>query len=241
MKVRPQWQRLAGLVTCVSALQMAGVARVEGSAAPVSGSHAIEYFVPGEVPKLVQPNSRACWATAAAMMLQWRARLNIAGNLTFSPEDVARLADKNRDDAGKSARSFVDLLNEERGLSDTDKPVFLKSLGLRAEWPANYTVEGWLELLKTYGSLWVTTEAAKDGQVFVHAQIVTGLVGDGSYPGTFMVFIDPLDGKEHREHLLEFVRRYETVIVKDTQAAPDLEPRFQVLHFGPLKTDLNAD
>jgi hypothetical protein len=61
-----------------------------------------------------------------------------------------------------------------------------------------------------------------------------GLVGDGSYPGTFIIFIDPLDGKEHRENLVEFVRRYETVIVKDTQAAPDVDPRFQVLHFGPL-------
>lgn len=234
MKVRLQWYGFAGLVACVVATQAFGNWWSGESAAMVSGGNKIEYFVTGEVPSLMQPNPMACWATAAAIMLQWRTRLDIGGNITFSPEDVARLADKNRGEKAKSDRTFVDLLSEERGLSVTDKPVFLKALGLKAEWPANYTVEGWLELLKTYGLLWVTTEAAKNGQVFVHAQIVMGLVGDGSYPGTLIIFIDPLDGKEHRENLLEFVRRYETVIVKDTQAAPDLDPRFQVLHFGAL-------
>jgi hypothetical protein len=204
------------------------------SAAPVEGKSSIEYFVPGDVPKLTQPNARACWATAAAMMLQWQAKLKIGGSIRFSPQDVARLADKNRGDTVAAERSFTTLLHEGRGLSDTDKPAFLKSLGLKAEWPANYTVEGWLNLLKTYGLLWVTTEAAQDGQAFVHAQIVTGLAGDGSYPGTFVVFIDPLDGKEHRENLVKFISRYESVIIKDTEAAPDLEPRFQVLHFGRL-------
>jgi hypothetical protein len=222
---------------CVSTvvLAMSDVRSFAKSAAPVEGKNSIEYFVPGDVPKLTQPNARACWATAAAMMLQWQAvKLMIGGNIRFSPEDAARLADKNRGDTVETERSFTTLLNEGRGLSDIDKPTFLKSLGLKAEWPANYTVEGWLNLLKTYGILWVTTEAAQDGQAFVHAQIVTGLVGDGSYSGTFMVFIDPLDGKEHRETLVKFISRYESVIIKDTEAAPDLEPRFQVLHFGHL-------
>lgn len=122
-----------------------------------------------EVELIPQPNDVTCWATAAAMLIGWRDRISL------TPEAVA-------DIAGRSTKT---------GLSPNDCRPFAGEIGLAYEPPQSYTIDGFRNLLETFGPLWVTVQLPGSG----HAILVTGLYSDGAPDGTdtFVRICDPWD------------------------------------------------
>jgi len=82
-----------------------------------------------------------CRATASAILASWK-------ELQLVPTDkfVSRLNQKLRI-----------LYDTDAGLPAADQPELMTQTGMRQEAPQNYTVNGWLSLLKSFGPLMVTT------------------------------------------------------------------------------------
>jgi hypothetical protein len=179
---------------------------------------AIDFKVAGKVPAIKQPESMACWATAATIMISWKERKEYE-----IEEVVAR--------AGKKYLAFYEA---NTGIDGEDKAEFLSALNLRAEAPQTFTVKGWLWLLQNYGPLWVTSEDKQGSKFSVHARIVIAISGDGSIENTYLTIIDPQDGSEYRENIDEFTRKYENVGRTDLDIRkidPQKDLRPQMVHF----------
>ena len=73
----------------------------------------------------------------------------------------------------------------QQGLAPQDTTMF-QYWGLTPEAPQDYTVEGFAQLLKDNGPLWVAS--AEPGP---HIRVVTGMSGDGTPDGTTVYINDP--------------------------------------------------
>lgn len=82
-------------------------------------------------------------------------------------------------------------------------------MGLVGEAPTSYNINGYLQLLQTYGPLWITTSPNPGSPFSLHARILTGISGDGTPAGTTFKFMDPADGRLHSETFSQFVNEYE--------------------------------
>lgn len=173
----------------------------------------IDYEVPGIVPSLVQPTDNTCWATAATILVSWHE------NQSYTIESVM-------DWAGEFYRTKFD--NNE-GLMGSEKNFLIETLGLRAEPPIEYTIEGWLSLLNKYGPLWVTTDEDPTDYFAIHARIITGMDGDESIDITFLHIIDPADGNKYTEAFSSFVPKFEEVAIGDIAANQSF--RIQIIHY----------
>lgn len=180
---------------------------------------AIDVKVSGTVPSTKQPDTMACWSTAATMLKSWKD----ARSETI--ESVMDAADQNT----SGAFGFKKLFTDNKGLSGNRKPDFLNALGLKAEGPQNFTIAGWASLLKNKGPLWVTTNEGTQQNFAVHARIMTAIAGDGSPEATFVTFIDPADGKNKSETVTYFTKKLEDIAKQDLGANADLRP--QVVHY----------
>lgn len=157
------------------------------------GRARFNYNVPGIVPLIAQPKTKACWATAAAMMVGWR------DQMSYSIEEVVEMA----------GADYLTKFKNNKGLYSSEKPLFLASLGLHSEPPMSYPVSAFLSLLKTNGPLWVTTDEDPGKAFAVHARIVTGMFGDGTTNGTFLRINDPDGGRQYTESYRDFVKKFE--------------------------------
>jgi len=175
-----------------------------------SGNACFDYTVPGTVTVLAQPSGMTCWATVSTMMLGWH-------------DNQAYTIQAAMDKAGSVYRQKFDA---DGGLSGSEKPAFLSALGLVAEPPMDYSVQGFLDLLKNYGCLWVTTDEDPSANFAIHARIVAGMFGDGTPDGTSLRIIDPAGGTRYDETYSAFVKKYEEVISQNQPL------RVQVVHFG---------
>jgi len=123
-----------------------------------------------DVQVIGQPENYSCWATAASMVVGWRDKMSI---------DVQALKKLFTGKTGISSDS---------GLYAHDDQKLADALGLVAEPPQCYTVEGFRRLLENYGPLWVGIHT-DDG--WGHAVAVTGMYGDGSMDNTYVRIHDP--------------------------------------------------
>lgn len=207
------------------------------SSTPIIKKNTYNYTVPGKIPVIQQENSNACWATVVTMLISWKEQKE------YSVEEVLK----------KAGEDYSKLFDREQGLSacgkkDCPSPSvedLLKKLSLRAEAPQSFTEKGWLELLKNYGPLWITSqvEIKKENKVILasHARILFGMRSDEN-KNIFMKVIDPLSGTSQEEKFEDFVRQYESSAfgeVKmfenrvDENGDPDHSITFQpqVIHF----------
>ncbi len=159
------------------------------------GGVLFDYDVPGIVPIIKQPTPNTCWATVSTMMVSWRE------NTSYTIQHVM-----NR--AGQPFRTKFD---NDQGLVAGEKAVFFTSLGMTGEAPMLYTAKGLLDLLKTHGPLWATTDEQPGTDFSVHARIITGIFGDGTVDGTSLRINDPSDGKHYSESLKEFTQKFEAL------------------------------
>jgi len=158
----------------------------------------VPYQVPGLIAPLQQQSGMACWATSYTMMVSWRRQQSIAIR-----DAVAELGPK-----------WLKYYDDNTGTSPYDNIEFARVANLRYEPLMSFSIDGWANLLRTYGLLWLSFgwEAAGLNGLPVrgrHIIIVTGLSGNGTPNGTSVNFIDPADGQRHTELFLTFVADYE--------------------------------
>jgi len=169
------------------------------------------YDVPGVIEAMAQPSPNSCWATAATMLISWRDQASYP---------IGTVCDM----AGPEYRARFDA---DRALSLADKPTFLHRLQLEEEAPANYTLKAFVDMMRAYGPLWVTTDVGTSGDVAIHARIMTGADGDGSPTGSCVWLIDPADGSRHHETFKHFQQTFEQ-LARDVGAREPLW--IQVVH-----------
>jgi papain like cysteine protease AvrRpt2 len=167
---------------------------VESSPLPAMAAAAID--VRHEVQLVPQATGMSCWAAGAAMLVAWRDRISI------DPSQIAQAA-------GYWAQYAA-------GLHPEDTQMF-KVWRLKPETAQTYTVEGFADLLRTHGPLWVAS--AEPGP---HIRVVTGMVGDGTPTGTLVhindpwaqgmkVFSLPNAGSQYTETYQKFVEKQGTL------------------------------
>ncbi len=186
-----------------------------GSAATAAAlpTLAIDYTVPGTVPRLTQGKQMDCWATSSAILVSWKEKKTVT-----TPQFVATLSQK-----------FRVIYDTDTGLFPDDQPDLLSEAKLRQEAPQNYTVNGWLSLLKNFGPLWATTATAVGKNWAVHARVVIAIKGDGTPDGTTLRIIDPANGSETTETVTAFAKKMEDLAKLDLGAGGDIRP--MVIHF----------
>lgn len=207
--------RLDGRLAYVGHLK-APVAGAQSAVRWVGGleiNYSFTYDVPGAVTPIAQPSGMTCWCTVSTMMLGWK-------------DGTAYTIQQAMDKAGASYRQKFD---SNQGLAGSEKPAFLAALGLQAEPPADYTIEALLDMLKTYGPLWITTDENPSASFAIHARIVTGMYGDGGEDDTYLRIVDPAGGKRTEETYHAFMDKYDEVARGDIAAGGDL--RMQIVHF----------
>ncbi|HWH42704.1 MAG TPA: papain-like cysteine protease family protein [Usitatibacter sp.] len=168
-----------------------------------------------EVQQVAQPTDVSCWATAASMVLGWR------DSMSLTVEGIAERAG----------------LTTATGLDPAQVGQFATDMGMTAEPPQSYTVDGFQQLLTNNGPLWVG--AAVPG---LHAIVVTGIYGDGS--DTFVRITDPWDrdigapgapGAYLTTHATgsRYIMRWADFVAEYERAATDFSSvNLQVLHCG---------
>lgn len=151
---------------------------------------------------LKQEKDNGCWATATAMLKSWK------DQRSTKVEDVFN----------EAGNIFKNLYQDDVGLADQNKEKFLESMNLTFEWGQSYTVEGLHELLLRHGPIWFTVplepniddNTVNTSNTFnTHATIITGLVGSGDMLDTYILYVNPLEGKQQTMRYGEFMRWYE--------------------------------
>lgn len=176
---------------------------------------AVNYRVPGIISPIAQPSGMTCWATVASMMIMWKRQQSL-------PIETAL--------ASIGAR-WVGKFQRNEGLTSAEKPIFLAAAGFQSQPPMNPTIDGWANMLRRYGPLWVTTDEAPGAPFAIHARILRGISGDGTPDGTTMEIVDPAGGRMYTESFTRFQAKFEeeaNAMVRDRDPRPF---RVQIVHW----------
>jgi hypothetical protein len=170
------------------------------------------------------PDSNVCWAAAATMMVNWK-------NQASSPtEDVLRTAGSNRTPPDEDY--YVNMFTADRGLVTSEKGEFIAALGMTSEDPASYGLPQYIDWLRNYGPLWITTDDDAGPGFSAHARILYRIRSeDITVPNnTDFYFIDPADSRTEPsvESFEVFAGHYEQMA---TDADPDQNLITQIVHF----------
>lgn len=170
--------------------------------------------ISGSLKKIKQPNYNACWATAATMMVNWKLRTQ------HSVAEVMAIA----------GQVYLDKFNAIESLFAAEKDDFLSTLKLVGEPPANFPPQQYIDWIKAYGPLWITTDSSvPTGSFSPHARILYRIEGtntaDGS--GMYFVFVDPATGAAVRETFAEFIAAFEAMVSENPN-----ELFTQIVHFS---------
>jgi hypothetical protein len=165
-----------------------------------------------EIKAIKQPSSMSCWATVYTMMLSWK------NNTTLTLDSAV-------DRLGNPWKTYF--YNDD-GLPLGQERLFVSTAGLREEPPANYSIQGFINMLKNYGPLWIVT----GNGISSHARLLIGINGDGSYENSKFSFINPQTGKIETQDALDFFREFELEarFVIDRRL-DDIPFRWQIIHW----------
>ncbi len=175
--------------------------RVRAMSGPVS------YTIPGVIGPVAQDKSMACWAAATTMLIGWHEQASMSIHTGLS----------------RIGPEWVKIYDDNIGLTTAHKPTFATAAGLEFEAPMSYSVEGWEQLLRRYGPLWVTTASPSFA---IHGRVIKGISGDGTPDGTKIFLLDPDGGREYSQSVTEFSASFAR------EAAETNNPlRLQVIHW----------
>jgi len=172
---------------------------------------AVDYTVSGIISPLRQPTGMVCWATVATMMISWR-------NQRSSSIETAM---------GNVGATYVAKVRANSGLSVSEKPSFLSTVGLTFEYPQSLSIGGWETMLRNYGPIWITTAEGSDSSFGIHARILSGIRGDGTPEGTNLSITDPGNGTTYSEKFADFLVKFEREVRVDS----NWDGRIQIVHW----------
>ena len=209
------WDHFMDLVTtryCAAQPQSPAYSLAHGAALGAATAWTVNW---DEVELIPQPTNFSCWAAAGAMLIGWRDRVSL------TPETIGSIC----------SRATT------AGLDPAQVTTFGDELGLLAEPPVSYSVEGFRDLIATQGPLWIAE--ALPGTL--HAIIVTGIYSDGTT--TYVRIADPWDravgapgapGAYANTHTTgsRYIMRYEDFHAQYEAAINGDPPNRQVLHSG---------
>ena len=156
---------------------------------------AIDYDVPGTVPVVNQPTPVTCWAASGTSLLSWK-------------DGKAYTIDQMLTRAGSQFKKAFDT---PRGMQGTaEMKAFAATLGMKSEAPQCYAVEGFHQLLRAYGPIWVMEDMDAPSNRNVHAVVATGIHGDGTVSGTRVTIVDPLRPATYSLPFDQFGQQMET-------------------------------
>ena len=177
----------------------------------------------GAIPNLKQDNDNACWAFAATIMMSWKKQN------TLSVEDVLKQADN-------GTNKYLDLYTAKQTLPSSFKGEFMSNLTMIGEKPdADPTIQQFIDWVRTYGPLWLTTDSDADEGVFSpHARVLIKITGPGTPNGigTNFVLIDPTTGEQVTQSFNDFMKEFKQMISDN----PSPEPFIQIVHFEDTVT-----
>lgn len=161
-----------------------------------------------------QPQSMACWAAAATMMMNWK------NGRSSSIEEVLRIAGSSLTPPNENY--YVDMFTANTGLAESEKEQFILSLGMVGEAPASYPLTEYVYWLQNYGPLWITTDDDSGSGFSPHARILFGIEGDivNNPNSVTFTFVDPADGQEVSETFEEFIEYYEQMVTDIPSSSP---------------------
>lgn len=135
-----------------------------------------------EVPLITQPDEMTCWAASLAMIQSYREQAS------FGVDDFA----------GPPPHHWMRWSQIE--------PIAVH-LGFVEVAPADWTAEGWQQLLVTHGPLWIVVKSAVSNATS-HAVVLVGLVGDGSLDATQLTVNNPI-GSVDTQTFADFTARWD--------------------------------
>jgi len=168
-----------------NAVQRLPIEQVQRSS---EGSDKKSFSILHSVPFVPQLTNMSCWAASAAMLVSWRDNISIddsviAGGINYWTE-------------------------YQQGLNPEDVHVF-RHWGLTEEEPQSFTVQAFYDMIARYGPLWVAADANPSSAVAAHVRVVSGIYGDGTVDGTFLVIQDPAGKQNHVESYATYVQAQE--------------------------------
>lgn len=158
------------------------------------------YQVPGFVPAIAQDGPMTCWATVYTMLISWKKGLQMPIR-----EAVAQVAPKYGEFYDKGLKSNAN----PRGLPSSEFGPFLQSARMNHQPMKNLPIDEWLNLLKSYGLLWIGTLNAIGPGGGLHSRIICAISGGGNPDDTQFGIVDPDGGKRYFEPFSVFIAKYE--------------------------------
>ncbi len=122
-----------------------------------------------------QDNPNACWAASSAMMLSWKKQQSISISSALTTLD------------GGNNGVFRTTYNNSAALPLAQVNALVQKVGLKAEAPANYSIDFYKDRLKK-GPLLILYQASAG---IAHAVVLYGIEGDGTPKNTFLLINDP--------------------------------------------------
>jgi hypothetical protein len=111
----------------------------------------------------------------------------------------------------RAGSRFKQAFDTPRGMQGTaEMKAFAASLGMKSEAPMCYAVEGFHQLLRAYGPIWVMEDMDAPSNQNVHAIVATGIHGDGTVGGTRVTIVDPLRPATYSLPFDQFGQQMET-------------------------------
>jgi hypothetical protein len=176
------------------------------------------------VPRIKQPDNASCWAATATMMMSWQTGIpspSAPGEVL--PLDII-------DIVGLAGPVYLEYYNKAKGLPPSEKRKFLSALRMTSAEAGCHEPKFYIDLLATYGPLWLTTDAMPgDPQFAPHARVLTRITGTSATSNDiYFHFNDPAK-PEAEQHIsyLQFQKEYEEA-VKDSKSATLFD---QIFHF----------
>jgi hypothetical protein len=150
----------------------------------------MNYTIPGHIFPVAQDKNMACWAAGTAIMMSWKAQQSIT-----ITEAMQRLGAK-----------YMQIYQSNTGLFDRDSAALAAAAGFEVEPPMSFSVEGWEQLLRRYGPLFVFTAHPN---LAIHGRVIKAISGDGTPAGTQVSVLDPAGGREYPETVQALMDSFE--------------------------------
>jgi cell wall-associated NlpC family hydrolase len=194
---------------------------------PAIAFNAVDHIIPGTFRPIAQTKTMGCWATVYTMLLSWRRQQSMSIETAL----------------GEVGSRWLDIYNANSGLVGAEKPDFLAAAGLVAEPPQSFSVDGWEQLLRNYGPVWITADEKPGQPGGIHGRVIVGIRGDGTPEGTSFSIVDPAGARRYSETVAAFIPKYEAEVretgymrVQVVHWQSDARSEMRALSFGRRPT-----